>query len=108
MLEDMAGVLMAIERPQLAVRILGSAQAFRSEVGVPFKTRRGRQATYDRTVAGLLELLGRQTYAAAWSEGSKLSIDQAVAEVLATWAEPIAGGHCVLPVHRAQPGTKPC
>jgi hypothetical protein len=104
----MAGVLMAIERPQLAVRVLGSVQAFRSGSG--FRSRRGggRQATYDRTVAGLLELLGRQTYAAAWSEGSKLSIDQAVAEVLATWAEPIAGGHCVLPVHRAQPGTKPC
>ena len=67
MLGDMAGVLMALERPQLAVRVVSSAEAFRSEVGDPFKTWRGRQVTYDRTVAGLRELLGRQTYAAAWS-----------------------------------------
>ena len=45
MLEDLAGVPMALERPQLAVRVLSSAEAFRSEVGVPFKTWRGRQAT---------------------------------------------------------------
>lgn len=65
----------------------GSETGYRADpadTGVPFKTWRGRQPTYDRTVAGLSELLGRQTYAAAWSEGSKLPIDQAVAEVLAT------------------------
>lgn len=73
---------MALERPQLAARVLASAEAYRAAIGAPSLS--WRQVGHDRTVADLRRLLGPETYAAAWSEGSALAIDQAAAEALAT------------------------
>jgi predicted ATPase len=82
LLEDLARVLVALERPQLAARVLGSAEAFRAAIGAPALN--WRQAAHDRMVADLRRVLGPETYAAAWNEGSALPIDQAAAEALAT------------------------
>jgi hypothetical protein len=82
-LEDLVSVLLAQDRSQLAARLYGSAEAFRSAIGAPsFDSRR---AARDRTLAELRTRLGEERYTAAWAEGSELAIDQAAAEVLATW-----------------------
>jgi predicted ATPase/DNA-binding XRE family transcriptional regulator len=80
LLEDLAGVLVARGRPELATRVFSSAVAYRAAIGAP--AYEWRQPTNDRTIAQLQDALGPETYESTWLAGSRLSIDEAVREVL--------------------------
>jgi predicted ATPase len=80
LLEDLAGVLLARGRPELATRVFSSAVAYRTAIGAPAGD--WRQPTNDRTIAQLQDALGPEMYESAWLAGARLSIDDAVREVL--------------------------
>jgi predicted ATPase/class 3 adenylate cyclase len=64
-----------------AVRFIAGAIALRKAIGTPLPTRLAAET--DREVACLREALGDQEFAAAWSTGERLSIQELVAEVQA-------------------------
>ncbi|MGO9488885.1 MAG: LuxR C-terminal-related transcriptional regulator, partial [Solirubrobacteraceae bacterium] len=76
-LESLAPVLSDLQSEEQAVRLLGAADAARSTVGcVRFPV---RQPDYQAQLGMLREALGEEAFAAAWSAGASLSLDDAVA-----------------------------
>jgi len=76
-LEGTAHVARARGRDVEAARLLGAAAAARDAMSTPLPP--ADRPTYDETLAGLRATLGEQDFAAAWAEGSTLSLEQAVA-----------------------------
>jgi non-specific serine/threonine protein kinase len=64
-----------------AVRLLAAAQALRDAVGtvLPLNDR----VEFEQHVSRCAALLGEETFAAAWSEGQRMTLEQAVAYALA-------------------------
>jgi tetratricopeptide (TPR) repeat protein len=81
-LNDLARVVAAQGDPDRSARLFAAAQAARGEfgTGVPGAYR----ADHDRFVDGLRAALGEAGFAAAWARGQATSLDDAVAEALAT------------------------
>jgi hypothetical protein len=80
LLEDLAWMLVALERFGPAVRTLGSAESLRVAIGSPLAG--WKQARHDRMLAELRERLGEDAFGSAWSEGGRLPADEAATEAL--------------------------
>jgi non-specific serine/threonine protein kinase len=80
-LESLAETAVAIGRPERAARLLGAATAVRETVGVPIDAY--DQAREEQEMAPAQEALGQEQWAATYTSGRALSLEQAVAEALA-------------------------
>jgi DNA-binding CsgD family transcriptional regulator len=76
-LESLAALVHELHSDEQGVRLLGAAEAARAALGcVRFPV---RQADYETQLSALREALGEEAFAAAWSAGASLSLDDAVA-----------------------------
>jgi predicted ATPase/class 3 adenylate cyclase/DNA-binding CsgD family transcriptional regulator len=76
-LESLAALLHDLHSDEQGVRLLGAADAARAALGcVRFPV---RQADYEAQLSTLREALGEEAFAAAWSAGASLWLDDAVA-----------------------------
>jgi hypothetical protein len=77
-LEDMAELVQAQQPAERAVRLLGAAAALRERMGLlrpPVE-----RPEYDQRVSELRRTLGETAFAAAWSAGQAMSLEEAVTE----------------------------
>jgi hypothetical protein len=81
-LEGLAEVAAALGYAERAARLCGAVEALRATHGIA--RRPANQARYDRAVATARTALGEEVFAAAWAAGQALSVDDAVAEALAS------------------------
>ena len=75
-MEALGGVAVAQNQLERGARLLGAAEAIRQEIGaslIPYD-----RANHDRSVAALRTQLDEKTFAAAWTEGQKMSMEEAV------------------------------
>jgi tetratricopeptide (TPR) repeat protein len=77
-LMGIAGVLAEQGHLQTGTRLLGSAEALRASVGANLWP--ANCLEHDRILTHLKESLDERTFAAAWTEGQSLTIEQAIAE----------------------------
>jgi DNA-binding CsgD family transcriptional regulator len=76
-LESLAALVRELQNEEQAVRLLGAADGIRAGVGcVRFPV---HQPGYEAQLAALREALGEEAFAAAWSAGASLSLDDTVA-----------------------------
>jgi predicted ATPase/DNA-binding CsgD family transcriptional regulator len=75
-LEDLARVVGTQGEPVWATRLWGAAAALRDTIGAPMPPI--ERAGYEAAVAAVRAHLGEQTFAAAWTEGSAMSPEQAL------------------------------
>ena len=85
-LEGLARVRAGTGRARQAAKLFGAAAALRDETGIPQSPT--DRAYYEPFLTALREELGADTFAAAWSDGRSMSWQAAMADVLATPAEP--------------------
>lgn len=78
-IDALAGLSAAQRQFDRAARLLGAGSAVRAAVGAPVPP--AYQTDYERIVAGVRRGLGDATFAKAWSEGSLMTVDQAIAYV---------------------------
>jgi predicted ATPase/DNA-binding CsgD family transcriptional regulator len=76
-LELLARLAAEQDSPKEATRLLAAAESLRSELG--YARFSVEQEPYDAAVARAREALGPDDFAAAWTEGTKLSLQQAIA-----------------------------
>jgi hypothetical protein len=69
-------------RKQRAARLFGAAAALREAIGAPLPP--VEHAAYDRSVAALRAALPEAAFAAAWAEGRRMTVDQAIDTALET------------------------
>jgi predicted ATPase len=79
-LEGMAGVAAARGQPERAARLFGAAEAQREAYGPSLAP--AYHAAYEHDVAAARAQLDEVTFAAAWEQGRKLTLEQAIAEAL--------------------------
>jgi hypothetical protein len=79
-LEDLAEADAAEQRMERAARLLGTAQTLREAIGFPVES--GDLPAYERLVADVQAALGSEAFAAAWSQGREMSLEEAVAQSL--------------------------
>jgi predicted ATPase/DNA-binding CsgD family transcriptional regulator len=76
-LELLARLVAEQSSPREAVRLWAAAESMRAGLGyVRFPVEQG---PYDAAVASIKEALGPEEFAAAWAEGAKLSVEEAIA-----------------------------
>ena len=75
------GHVAVVTAPQRAARMFGVTAALRETRGAPRPP--AEQAPYERAVTGLQHALGEPAFAAAFSAGQALPLEQASAEALA-------------------------
>jgi predicted ATPase/DNA-binding CsgD family transcriptional regulator len=80
-LEGMAALRAACGQPEPATRLWAAADALRDEIGAPLENL--ERAKYETFVAAAREALGEAALANAWTEGRKLTPEQA----LEAWRE---------------------
>jgi DNA-binding CsgD family transcriptional regulator len=80
-LANLATLAQAVDRPELAARLFGVAQALAETIGYVFVL--PERASYERAEIAARARLGDGDYAAAYAAGRALSLPQAVAEALA-------------------------
>jgi predicted ATPase/DNA-binding CsgD family transcriptional regulator len=78
--EGLAPSLAALEQPAPAVRLLGSADRLRDELGTPLPPSEG--AAVARVIAVAREALDAATFYAEWEAGRTLPIERVLAEAL--------------------------
>jgi len=76
-LEELAAVVAAQGDPVWAARLWGAAESLREIMGAPIPP--SERAAYVRSVAAAHTQLGEQAFAAAWSEGQTMSLEQVLA-----------------------------
>jgi non-specific serine/threonine protein kinase len=81
-LEALAETAGAARQGERAARLLGAAAALRETLGVPQP--RSQQAEVEQAVVAARAALGEEAWAAAFASGRTLSLEQAIAEALAT------------------------
>ncbi len=81
-LAGMAGVAIAQAQPARSARLLGSAEALLEAIGIAPDP--ADRADYDRIRTAVRAQLDEATFAAAWTEGQAMSLEQAVAHALST------------------------
>ena len=74
--------LVAATQPRRATRLLGAAAAAVEATGP--RVHPANQADHERSLATARRLLGDAAFDAAWAQGRSLTLEQAVAEALAT------------------------
>jgi len=80
-LERLAQVALENGQPEQATRIFGAAAALRASIGSVIDP--VDQPAYERQLSDLGDELGLTVYTAAWDEGQAMTLEQAVAYVLA-------------------------
>ncbi len=78
--QAVAGSLGVLGDPERAARLLGAAEAARERIGALVEP--SDQSELDRNIAAVRGLLDETTFRAAWVEGRKMTLEQAVAQVL--------------------------
>ena len=83
------GVAMALTEagPEWAARLLGAAAALRTSIGSPMPP--PHRPPYDRCRAAILARLGDVRFAAAWDQGTRMTLADAVTEAQAVAARSI-------------------
>jgi non-specific serine/threonine protein kinase len=81
-LEGLAGVAGAQGHPERAARLFGAAEALREAIGTPIQ--HSDRTLYDRSVAAVRAALGEEAFKAAWAEGWRMTMEEAVAYALST------------------------
>jgi len=84
----LAGLAMAAavdEDPRRAARLWGAAEALRQSIGV--RSSAASRVMREQLTAIAREQLGDEVFAAAWAEGQKLTIEQAIELALQSEAE---------------------
>jgi predicted ATPase/DNA-binding CsgD family transcriptional regulator len=95
-IEGMAPSLVALGFPARVVRLLGAAEPIRRSLASPIPP--SEALPVEQALASALEMLGQDAFDAAWSAGSVLSPEQALAEILvAGTPEPATGSHPAQP-----------
>src|SRR5579859_524827 len=79
-LAGLAGVAALDEAPQRAARLWGAAEALRQSIGA--RQAPATRVTRERLMATAREQLGQEAFAAAWAEGQKMTMDEAIALAL--------------------------
>jgi DNA-binding CsgD family transcriptional regulator len=79
--EDLADIAGLTGHPPAAARLYGAAEALREALGLPIAP--FYRPDYEREVAVTRQALPPEVFAAAWSAGRELPLDEAVAEALA-------------------------
>jgi hypothetical protein len=82
-LEGLAHVAVMQGQPQRAARLLGAAAAQRRLLDTPLL--RPERERVERAAAETRAALADDAFAAAWSAGESLSLEQAVAEAMEAW-----------------------
>jgi hypothetical protein len=80
--ECLVGLGCAIAQPESAARLFAAGCSLLGEHGMSLS--RPNQREYDRESARVREVLGEETWQAAWAEGGKLTADQALTLVRPT------------------------
>ena len=80
-LAGLAGVAAAGGQPERAAWLWGAAEALRQTIGV--RAAPASRTTRERLIARAREQLGEAAFNAAWAEGQKMTMEQAVAYALA-------------------------
>jgi predicted ATPase/DNA-binding CsgD family transcriptional regulator len=76
----LSGSLGALGEPERAARLLGAAEVVEERIGALLEP--SDQSELERNIAEVRGLLDEATFQAAWAEGRKLTLEQAVAEAL--------------------------
>src|SRR6187549_2692054 len=84
-LECIAFIACERSQPLLAVRLLGAADHLRAATDAPMAI--FERDEYDRVLASLRAELSREAFAAAWDDGARLNLEEAVAAGLAAARE---------------------
>ena len=79
-LAGLAGVAALDEEPERAARLWAAAEALRQSIGA--REAPASRATRERLIAQAREQLGEAAFAAAWAEGQKMTMEEAIAEAL--------------------------
>jgi hypothetical protein len=79
-LENFAYLAIVVGRADRAARLRGAAEALRERIGIPVTP--GQRSIYDGDALAVRAGLGDATFAATWSEGKAMSVEQAVAYAL--------------------------
>jgi hypothetical protein len=81
-LECFASIALALEDAVRAARLFGAAEALREKIGIAMTS--FERIEYDRIIAGLRAGMDDTAFSSSWSQGSALSMDQAIATALQT------------------------
>jgi non-specific serine/threonine protein kinase len=81
-LGGLARVVVAQGQPERAARLYGAAEALCEAMGVPLPP--SERPDYDRGVAAVRAALGEEAFKAAWEEGRKMTIEEAVEYAMMT------------------------
>jgi predicted ATPase/DNA-binding SARP family transcriptional activator len=102
-LEDLAAIAFAQDRPEQAVRLLAAAEAMRRAIGTVVAPCDGSQ--HAATMTGARAALGDETFTAAWQRGLHGPVDDVVADLAAPCdaASTAPAGH---PVAGADPSPR--
>ncbi len=79
-LEGLSGVAEREGRAERAARLLGAAAALREELGTPLSPI--VQADHDHALNAARAALGEEAFEAAWTEGSEMTFEEAIAYAL--------------------------
>jgi tetratricopeptide (TPR) repeat protein len=79
-LEGLATVAAGTAQPARAARLLGAAAALRAAIGAPLPP--VDRPAYDAALTVTRAALGEDAFAAAWTAGERLTLDESVAEAL--------------------------
>ena len=79
-LERLAGVAGAQGQPARAAKLLGAAKALRSRLGTPVEAT--ERSVYEQVVAAARQGQSEHVFAVHWTEGSLLTMEQAIAYAL--------------------------
>ncbi len=83
-LEAFASLAKAVDQPERAARLWGSAQALRQALGSPLPPHEREE--YEYNLAAAREALGEEAFEAAWAEGQAMPLEQAVAHALGPYS----------------------
>ena len=83
-LEGFASLAASQERPAHAARLWGAAEALREQIGAPVPP--NDQEEYNRWVDIARERVGAEAFAAAWGEGRKMMLDEAIEHAIQEYA----------------------
>jgi predicted ATPase/class 3 adenylate cyclase len=79
----LGGVAVAEGQQERAARLFGAAEALFEAIGVSLKPS-DRPNYYDRSVAAVRAELGEEVFAKAWSQGRKMTVEEAIGYALST------------------------
>jgi len=81
-LEAIAAIMVATNRPEAAARVYGTIEALREAIDSPVLVL--DKADYERNRAAAQAALGESSFTRAWTEGRRLALGSAVSEALET------------------------